>query len=77
VFAYTQAEKAGRAYKFARPFRGPYRVVEINRNVVDMKRIDDPGGTVLRVAESRLIDTAQKKLMQAKLSPDEGTPLIE
>ena len=27
VFEYTPAEKAGPAYKFARPFRGPYCVV--------------------------------------------------
>ena len=54
VFLYTPSVKSGPAYKFARPFQGPYRIVAIDNNVVDIRRVDHPSGTALRVAVSRL-----------------------
>ena len=30
VFVYVPAAKACKAYKFARPFHGPYRIIEQN-----------------------------------------------
>ena len=35
-------------------FRGPYCVIEINGIVVDLERVDDPGGAVLRVVANTL-----------------------
>jgi len=34
VFVYTPAEKTGKAYKFACPYKGPYRVLQLYDNEV-------------------------------------------
>ena len=54
VFLYTPSERAGQAYKLARPFKGPYHVVAIDNNVVDIRRISRPESTAVQVAVSRL-----------------------
>ena len=40
VFVYTPAEKLGKAYKFARPFKGPYRVKTVLDNGVELLQIE-------------------------------------
>lgn len=46
--------KQGKAYKFARPFHGPYRVVEVFETGASVRRIDDPQQDSIRVAFDRL-----------------------
>lgn len=43
----------GQAYKFSNPFRGPYRVVNVQGNVAEIKTTDRPDEQVMRVAVSR------------------------
>ena len=54
VFVYTPAEKLGKAYKFARPFKGPYRVKTVLDNGVELLRIGKPSSPLLRVALNRV-----------------------
>ena len=46
--------KTGSAYKFARPLEGPYRIVAMENNVADIRKVDHPETTTIRVAVSRL-----------------------
>ena len=54
VFLYTPAERTGKAYKFARPFKGPYRVKSVIGNGVELLSIGKPNTTPLRVALNRI-----------------------
>ena len=54
VFVYMPAAKLGKAYKFARPYEGPYRVTALYDNGADVSLIDDPSSPSLRVALDRL-----------------------
>ena len=54
VFLHVPAAKQGKAHKFARPFRGPYRVVELYENGADIRPVDRPRADVIRVALNRL-----------------------
>ena len=42
VFVYIPAAKATKAYKFARPFHGPYRIIEQSDTGVVVRQIDKP-----------------------------------
>ena len=48
------AEKTVQARKFARPFHGPYRVVEIDSNTAKICRVDKPNEEPILVALERL-----------------------
>ena len=48
------AEKSGQAYKFAKPFRGPYRVEKTYENGADVRMVEKPGDKPIRVAFNRL-----------------------
>ena len=48
------AEKSGQAYKFAKPFRGPYRVERTYENGADVRMLEKPGDKPIRVAFNRL-----------------------
>ena len=50
VFLYSPAEKCGKAYKFARPFKRPYRVVKMFPNGAELPLIGEPTGPTIRVA---------------------------
>ena len=50
VFVYMPAAKSGTAYKLARPFHGPYRVVHVVDNGVEVRPVDRPHATLTRVA---------------------------
>ena len=42
VFLYEPAEKTGESRKLARPFHGPYRVLELDTNTSRIRRVDKP-----------------------------------
>ena len=45
VFVYMPQDKATKAYKFARPFHGPFRVVEVWENGLTVQPVDKPDHT--------------------------------
>ena len=54
VFVYMPAAKACKAYKFARPFYGPYRIVEQSETGVVVRPVDQPQADPIRVAYNRI-----------------------
>ena len=48
------AAKACKAYKFARPFSGPYRIVEQSETGVVVRPVDQPQADTIRVACNRI-----------------------
>ena len=54
VFVYMPAGKQGKGHKFARPFHGPYRIVEVCETGASVHPIDDPGRDSIWVAFHRL-----------------------
>ena len=54
VFVYSPAERSGKAYKFARPFKGPYRVMKMLPSGAELSLIAEPTGPTIRVALNRL-----------------------
>lgn len=54
VFVHMPAEKRGKAYKFARTFHGPFRVVELLENGVRVVPVDKPQESPIPVALNRV-----------------------
>ena len=54
VFVYMPASKANKAYKFAKPFEGPYRVLATYDNGADVRLVDQLSAESIRVAMDRL-----------------------
>ena len=54
VYVYTPAKKSGAAYKFARPFVGPYRVLKRFDTGVEVRLVSKPFAKPIRVALSRV-----------------------
>lgn len=54
VFLYKPAEKTGEARKFARPFHGPYRIIDVDTNTAKIRRVDKPEEDTIRVSLDRL-----------------------
>ena len=54
MYVYTPAKKSGAAYKFARPFVGPYRVLKRYDTGVDVCLVSKPFAKPIRVALSRV-----------------------
>ena len=54
VFLFKPADKTGPTRKFARPYHGPFRVVEMNVNTAKIRRVDRPDEDTLLVAVDRL-----------------------
>jgi len=54
VFVFDPAKKVGKAYKFARPFKGPYRVIKLFPNGVELSLISKPNSPTIRVALNRV-----------------------
>ena len=50
VFVYMPAAKATKAYKFARPFHGPYRITAVHDTGVEVRPVDRPQENAIRVA---------------------------
>ena len=42
VFLHVPSAKQGKAHKFARPFRGPYRIINLYNNGADIRPVDRP-----------------------------------
>ena len=59
-------KKTGKAYKFACPYVGPYRVLELYNNGASVKLISKPNDSPIRVALNRV-----------RLCPDEIKDLEE
>ncbi len=54
VFVYMPAAKASKAYKFARPFYGPYRVVTVYDTGLEVRPVDRPQETPFRISFVRV-----------------------
>ena len=54
VFVYKPSAKSCKAYKFARPFHGPYRIIKLYDNGVDVRPVDRPQDSLIRVPFNRL-----------------------
>ena len=54
VFVYMPAKTTGKTRKFARPFHGPYRVLEVFEQGVSVRPIDDPRANPIRVSLDRV-----------------------
>ena len=54
VFLYVPSAKQGKAHKFARPFRGPYRIINLYDNGADIRPVDRPQQATTRVSLNRL-----------------------
>ena len=54
VFVYMPAAKVTKAYKFARPFHGPYQIIEQSDTGVVVHQIDKPQAEPIRVAYNRI-----------------------
>ena len=54
VFLFITSMKQGKAHKFARPFRGPYRVVILYENGAHIRPLDRPEQSTTRVSLNRL-----------------------
>ena len=54
VFAYIPAEKTGKTYKFACPYKGTYRVLKLYDNGAQVKLVSKPNSQSIRVALNRV-----------------------
>ena len=54
VFIYMPSAKTGIAYKFSRPFHGPYRVLEVTTNDARVRPIDRPQDQPIFVSLERV-----------------------
>jgi len=70
VFLFQPAEKTGEARKLARPYHGPYRIVELDTNTAHVRRVDRPQDDTILVALGRLRRCAEE-------ISDEGWPPLK
>lgn len=54
VFLQVPSLKKGTAYKFARQFQGPFRILQLYKNGADIRLVDRPQSSSLRVSLNRL-----------------------
>ena len=54
VFLYDPSLKSGKAYKFAKPFRGPYKLIHLLDNGAEIQPVAKPRSKLIRVALNRL-----------------------
>lgn len=54
MFLFVPSIKQGKAHKFARPFRGPYRIMQLYENGADIRPVDHPQAETIRVSLNRL-----------------------
>ena len=54
VFLYKKGARSGKAYKFSRPFHGPYRILELTANDAKIRPVDKPQAEPIFVALDRL-----------------------
>ena len=54
VLVFMPAARLGKAYKLCRPFHGPYHVIGVHENGVEVKPVDQPRATTICVALNRV-----------------------
>ena len=54
MFVFMPAASSGKAYKLSRPFHGPYHVIRVHENGVEVRPVDQPRATTIRVALNRV-----------------------
>ena len=54
VMLYVPSENNGKAYKFSRPFCGPYQVIRVFLNGVELILISKPAASSIRVSLDRV-----------------------
>ena len=54
VFVYMPSARSGPAWKLSRPFHGPYRVVNVKENGVEVRPVDRPQSDLIRVSLNRV-----------------------
>ena len=54
VFMYSPSKKQGKAYKLARLFMGPYRVLKLYTNGADLRLIAKPAAASIHVALNQI-----------------------
>jgi len=71
VFVYMPAIRTGPAYKLARPYKGPYRIIKTHENGVELQSIEHPRAKTIRVALNRVrrCPTAISDKEEGLLSP--------
>ena len=75
VCLYVPSAKRGKAHKFARPFKGPYRILALYDNGADIRSIDHPREEPKRVSLNRLRRCPQEvRQRDADVSPSEDDP---
>ena len=63
VFVYMPGAKASKAYKFARPFYGPYRVVAVYDTGSEVRPVDKPTGDQFALHLTGCADALNRSLM--------------
>ena len=51
---YSPSKKQGKAYKLARPFMGPYRILKLYTNGTDLRLTAKPAAASIRVALNQI-----------------------
>ena len=79
VFLYTPSEKTGPAYKFALPYKGPYRVTDITDNTACLQLISQPNSESIHVSINQLRHCPEECLREEELAnqSQENNFLIE
>ena len=54
VFLYDPSLKTGKAYKFAKPFRSPYKIIHLVKGGAEIQLVAKPKSKLIRVAFNRL-----------------------
>ena len=75
VFLHFPSIKTGPAYKFARPYRGPYRIVSLH-NGAALSDIERPGRPAICVALNRLCWCPDEIPDKSQTVSDVPTPLL-
>ena len=76
VFVFKPAAKSCKAYKFARPFHGPYRIVKLYDNGADIRPVDRPQEAPLRVPFDRL-RVCPEEIPNESWPPKSGSPVAD
>ena len=71
VFLHVPSTKQGKAYKFAKPFKGPFRVLEMFENGADIHMVDNPKADTIQVSLNRLRQCPRYQLQTQTLDPSQ------
>ena len=54
MFLFKPADKTGEARKFARPYHGPFRIIDLDVNAARIRRVDNLEEEAILVSLDRL-----------------------